>query len=168
MTFKWSGKIGEKVGQIFSGETLEGDSSNGLLFFHPQETGQIFLLEELDCETTTSFSLTISANNSLSVCPLSSSVEVLIMVGDVNDNPPVLSQEVYNTTVPENVALSQKILQISATDVDKTVSQHVPYTDTSLIPIPTFYSLPIMSCSTDFSWGMAPTQTHSIWMMKEC
>ena len=82
----------------------------------------MFLLEELDCETTTSFSLTITANNSLSTCPLSSTVQVLVLVGDVNDNPPVLSQNMYNTTIPENVALSEEILRIYATDADETVS----------------------------------------------
>ncbi|CAI8003227.1 Protocadherin Fat 4 [Geodia barretti] len=95
-------------------------NGNTSVFRINEETGQMFLLEELDCETTTSFSLTITANNSLSTCPLSSTVQVLVLVGDVNDNPPVLSQNMYNTTIPENVALSEEILRIYATDADKT------------------------------------------------
>ena len=129
-----------------------------------QETGQLFLLEELDCETTTSYSLTITANNSLSVCPLSSSVDILVTVGDVNDNPPILSQESYNTTIPENSLIATPILSISATDADKTVS--LKFTQNPQPHVPTFHSLPTMSCSTVWYWGLAPT--HSTWIKMEC
>ena len=90
---------------------------------HPsQGTGQLYLLEELDCEATGSYSLTVTANNSLSKCPLSSSVEVVVTVNDVNDNSPVFSEEVYNTTVAESIAISSTLLTIRAEDADKNVS----------------------------------------------
>ena len=86
-----------------------------------QSTGQLYLQEELDRERVASYSLTVTANNSLSACPLSSSVEVLVLVGDVNDNSPMLSQDLYTATIPENAPFSHSILQISATDADETV-----------------------------------------------
>lgn len=49
------------------------------------------------------------------------------MVTDINDNPPVLSQDVYVATVPENVGISHILLDIDATDADKDVSDLVPY-----------------------------------------
>lgn len=67
-------------------------------------------------------SITITANNSLSICPLSSTVDVLVIVNDVNDNSPILSQDMYNTTVFENITIGQTILTVSATDADKNVS----------------------------------------------
>ena len=51
-------------------------------------------------------------------------MQVLILVGDINDNPPVLGKDMYNATIPENVPHSEEILRISATDADKTVSQN--------------------------------------------
>lgn len=88
-----------------------------------QDTGQLYLLEELDCEATGSYSLTVTANNSLTKCPLSSSVEVVIIVNDVNDNSPEFSEETYNTTVAENIAISSTLLTLLAEDNDKNVSR---------------------------------------------
>ena len=56
------------------------------------------------------------------------------MVTDINDNAPVLSQDVYVATVPENVGISHTLLDIDATDYDKEVSsdlvsiQIIPFT----------------------------------------
>lgn len=52
---------------------------------------------------------------------------MVVMVIDINDNPPVLSQDVYVATVPENVGISHSLLDIDATDADKDVSDLVPY-----------------------------------------
>jgi hypothetical protein len=98
-------------------------SGNTSIFSINEVTGQLFLLQELDREASAGYSLTVTANNSLSACPLSSSVDVLIFVGDVNDHPPVISQEMYNASVRENAPLHQPIVTIQATDDDATVRQ---------------------------------------------
>ena len=117
--------------------------------FFLQDTGQLYLQEALDCETTSSYTLTVTANNSLSSCPLSASVDVVISVNDINDNRPAFSQDVYNATVNESIAISSPLLDVVATDDDKNVSWSVSYRiKLWQCPILVPCSLPTMTCCT--------------------
>lgn len=44
---------------------------------------------------------------------LSSTTRVVIIVEDVNDNPPEFDQKTYNVEVPSNAKLNQKLFQVS-------------------------------------------------------
>lgn len=80
------------------------------------------MLEELDCEATSSYTLTVTANNSLSTCPKSASVTVSVAVNDVNDNSPMFTEDSYYIELFENITIPSDILTIEATDGDKIVS----------------------------------------------
>lgn len=46
--------------------------------------------------------------------------QIRILVTDVNDNPPILEQELYEIDIPENTRVNAPILQIMASDRDAT------------------------------------------------
>ncbi|XP_022252382.1 fat-like cadherin-related tumor suppressor homolog [Limulus polyphemus] len=46
-------------------------------------------------------------------------VTVHVEVQDYNDNPPRFSQSTYRTSVPENVAVRTKVIQLTASDLDQ-------------------------------------------------
>lgn len=83
-------------------------------------------MEELDCETTSSYTLTVTANNSLSVCPKSASVTVFVSVNDINDNSPMFTEDSYYIELFENITIPSTVLTIEATDGDKIVSCPFP------------------------------------------
>ena len=67
-------------------------------------TGIITLAASLDRERQDSHTLTVMAFDvgTSPVSTQSASTTVLVFVGDVNDNPPTLSQEQYSTSITEN------------------------------------------------------------------
>lgn len=44
---------------------------------------------------------------------------MVIHVTDIDDNPPVMSQQVYNTSVMENSPIGTIVCYVSATDIDQ-------------------------------------------------
>lgn len=100
------------------------------------QNGNLFLIEELDCETTSSYTLTVTANNSLSICPKSASVTVSISVNDINDNSPVFTEDSYSIELFENITIPSPVLTIRATDGDKNVScpVHLQPCQTTILP----------------------------------
>ncbi len=48
----------------------------------------------------------------------SSSVQINIVVQDVNDNPPIFTQNTYSVDIDEGTPISTKFLQVTATDMD--------------------------------------------------
>ena len=80
---------------------------------------ELILNATLDYEASTIHRITVEAfdvpDDGMS---LSSSVEIDILVGDVNDNPPQFSQAIYTVEIPELSVEGTFVLQVFATDDD--------------------------------------------------
>ncbi|XP_030836442.1 protocadherin Fat 1 isoform X2 [Strongylocentrotus purpuratus] len=90
-------------------------NEDGAFFIDPQG-GFILIAQPLDSETKSSYDLTISASDGFN----EATTMIRILVTDVNDNPPILEQELYEIDIPENTRVNTPILQIMATDRDAT------------------------------------------------
>lgn len=80
--------------------------------------GGVILVGELDREEMANYSLTIVATDK-GEPPLSSTMEVTMMVLDVNDNTPSFSQNIYDIEIEENTLTGTDILQVFASDADE-------------------------------------------------
>ncbi|XP_012885169.1 PREDICTED: protocadherin-23 [Dipodomys ordii] len=96
-------------------------SSPGTKFAIDQNTGEMMLVQPLDFEDTTEYELFIHVSDSVHHTQGSLVIRVL----DVNDNPPVFSQEIYQVTVPESVPLGHSVLSVSAIDLES--SENISY-----------------------------------------
>lgn len=83
-------------------------------------------MDLLDRETVTHYWLTVYATD-LGTVPLVSWTEVYLEVLDINDNPPELSQPIYFASILENQSPDQSVLQVSATDMDKSSENKLVY-----------------------------------------
>ncbi|XP_054721928.1 LOW QUALITY PROTEIN: fat-like cadherin-related tumor suppressor homolog [Uloborus diversus] len=85
----------------------------------------IYVVEELDYETTQQYHLTIRATDSVSGAY--ADVTVHINIDDVNDNPPIFEKSSYSTSVSEAVPFGTSVLRVNATDRDSGNNQRVQY-----------------------------------------
>ncbi|XP_019956840.2 protocadherin-23 [Paralichthys olivaceus] len=106
-------------------------NTNGF-FTLEEKTGLLFLSAPLDYETQRLHHLTVRAVDH-GLPPLSSTQTLTVEVGDVNDQPPVFSQSVYNASVAENRDPGEPVVRVSATDKDSEENAVVWY---SLLPGP--------------------------------
>ncbi|XP_072547580.1 protocadherin Fat 4 [Salminus brasiliensis] len=97
----------------------------GGVFELDQRTGEMMLKGSLDFETNTEFHLVFEARDS-GLPPFSTFTEIHLNVSDVNDNPPVFTQEEYRCEVSENVPAS-RVCDVLATDADSQVYGQVEY-----------------------------------------
>ncbi|RVE67603.1 hypothetical protein OJAV_G00104590 [Oryzias javanicus] len=79
--------------------------------------GDVRLVGELDREELSNYTLTVVATDK-GVPPLSSSMDVTMMVLDVNDNTPSFSQNIYDVEVEENILTGTDVIQVFASDAD--------------------------------------------------
>ena len=86
----------------------------------------------LDHETTLSYSLLINVTD-LGDPPLQSSVPLLIVVADSNDNYPQFVQEFFDGRLDENMPPATSAAQVTATDADEGSNADISYKVTSLI-----------------------------------
>lgn len=77
----------------------------------------IYTTDILDRETKDSYWLTVYATDR-GVVPQFAAMEVFIQVEDVNDNAPLTSEAMYQSTVPENAPEGLSVIQIQAQDPD--------------------------------------------------
>ncbi|KTF93578.1 hypothetical protein cypCar_00039715, partial [Cyprinus carpio] len=80
--------------------------------------GGVTLVGELDREEMANYSLTIVATDK-GEPPLSSSMEVTMIVLDVIDNTPSFSQNIYDIEIEENTLSGTDVLQVFASDADE-------------------------------------------------
>ncbi|XP_053422784.1 protocadherin gamma-B5 isoform X17 [Nycticebus coucang] len=80
----------------------------------------------LDREHTQEYNVTITATDR-GKPPLSSSSNVILCIGDVNDNAPVFHHDSYLVNVAENNPPGASIAQVSASDPDLGLNAHVSY-----------------------------------------
>ncbi|XP_075921720.1 protocadherin-15 isoform X3 [Petromyzon marinus] len=83
--------------------------------------GSIYTKVALDREKQETYMLTVVASDR-ALYPRHTSLPLAISVLDVNDNPPIFSQSVYNVTVPENGSPGQLVLRLEASDADMDAS----------------------------------------------
>ncbi|XP_014858141.1 PREDICTED: protocadherin Fat 4 isoform X1 [Poecilia mexicana] len=79
--------------------------------------GDVRLVGELDREELSNYTLTIVATDK-GEPPLSSTMDVTMMVLDVNDNTPSFSQNIYDIEIEENILTGTDVIQVFATDAD--------------------------------------------------
>ncbi|XP_074673251.1 protocadherin Fat 4-like isoform X1 [Strix aluco] len=89
-------------------------------------SGLILLEKELDREKKGFYNLTVVASDQGQPM-LSTALNLTVIVGDVNDNPPVFSSSTYEVSVPENEVLGRALLTVSATDLDAGANAIVKY-----------------------------------------
>ncbi|CAN9500237.1 unnamed protein product [Ophioblennius macclurei] len=96
---------------------LEGEGV-GSVFVIDSDTGNIHVTKSLDREEKDQYRLVATAADRQSGRALEPPSEFIIRVQDINDNPPVFSDEPYVATVPEMANIGTSIIQVTARDAD--------------------------------------------------
>lgn len=78
--------------------------------------GVLYVVDELDYETTQQYALTLRATDSLS--GVFAEVLVSVLVTDVNDCPPEFPFDAYNVSVSEAAPFGSLVLKVTAKDND--------------------------------------------------
>uniref|UniRef100_A0A3B4UBP2 Cadherin domain-containing protein n=1 Tax=Seriola dumerili TaxID=41447 RepID=A0A3B4UBP2_SERDU len=94
------------------------DQNDDMPFNIDFTTGYITVERPLDRETQDHYVLKVSANDS---------AWIIMVVMDVNDNPPVFSYSEYLTSVPENSEIGTSVLDVKAADADAGVNAQISY-----------------------------------------
>ena len=89
-------------------------------------SGNITLVQDLDFETVSNYTLTLTATDE-GLPPRSADSALLIVVTDSNDNPPVFSQPLYIGSLEENLPPGQSILTVVTSDEDTALNALVTY-----------------------------------------
>uniref|UniRef100_A0A8C9NCX9 Cadherin domain-containing protein n=1 Tax=Serinus canaria TaxID=9135 RepID=A0A8C9NCX9_SERCA len=90
------------------------DNSPEMKFAIDQHTGVIIVAEPLDFEETAVYTLHIIVSDSVH----QTEAELTILVLDINDNPPVFTQDFYQVNLPELISMNATVLTLSAIDRD--------------------------------------------------
>ncbi|XP_053317380.1 protocadherin Fat 4 [Spea bombifrons] len=101
-------------------------SSLGNKFVIGNIDGEVRLTGELDREDVSNYTLTIIATDK-GKPSLSSSVDVVVIVLDINDNNPRFSQSIYKVEISEDTLTGTDLIQVTASDADEGVSGMVRY-----------------------------------------
>ncbi|KAE8285645.1 Protocadherin Fat 4 [Larimichthys crocea] len=80
--------------------------------------GDVRLVGELDREELSNYTLTVVATDK-GEPPLSSTMDVTMVVLDVNDNTPSFSQNIYDIEIEENTLTGTDVIQVFASDADE-------------------------------------------------
>ncbi|XP_053314421.1 protocadherin-23 [Spea bombifrons] len=99
------------------------DGNPGKQFAIDRCNGIVTLIAPLDYEETSQYNLRIQASDTVH----QTEAELTIKVIDVNDNPPVFTQESYKVTVPELTAPGTYLISVSATDRDTEEEGSITY-----------------------------------------
>ncbi|KAM4555037.1 protocadherin alpha-8-like [Odontesthes bonariensis] len=91
-----------------------------------RKTPSLVLQKPLDRESVDAHVLFLTAFDG-GKPPRSGNMTIIVNVSDVNDNPPVFSQESYTTQVTENCAIGTTVIQVNATDLDAGSNGEVLY-----------------------------------------
>ncbi|KAG9259655.1 protocadherin Fat 1 isoform X1 [Astyanax mexicanus] len=130
--------IGTSVVQV---SATDADTGNNKLLFYQlvedneksfeyftidRNTGTIWTAQTLDHEEKSQHKLVVRAVDG-GVPALSSEVTVTIDVIDLNDNPPVFSQNVYETAISELAPRGHFVTQVQASDADSSDSSKLEF-----------------------------------------
>ncbi|XP_075056154.1 protocadherin Fat 4 [Mixophyes fleayi] len=104
-------------------------SSLGNKFSIGNIDGEVRLTGELDREDVSNYTLTIIATDK-GEPSLSSAMDVMVIVLDVNDNSPRFSQSLYKVEISENTLTGTDLIQVVSADADEGINGMVRYTIT--------------------------------------
>ncbi|CAN0436772.1 unnamed protein product [Lampetra fluviatilis] len=124
----YEGRTGVFVGQVRATDKDAGMNGevvysldNYAAVFAIMANGSIYTKVALDREKQETYMLTVVASDR-ALYPRHTNLPLAISVLDLNDNPPIFSQGVYNVTVPENGSPGQLVLRLEASDADMDAS----------------------------------------------
>lgn len=104
--------------------SLNNDSTT---FNISSTSGTIVLTDTLDRETISEYILYIEASDGLN----SDLLLLTVSIGDINDNEPVFSSNLYSATVNEDAAVGASVVDVDATDDDSGTNGQIRYTITA-------------------------------------
>ncbi|XP_046717043.1 protocadherin gamma-A11-like [Silurus meridionalis] len=87
---------------------------------------EMILQKPLDRETQDTFTLLLTAMDGGEMV-LSATLQIHIIVLDVNDNAPVFTQKLYRASITENAPKGTKLITVSASDADEGTNGRVTY-----------------------------------------
>ncbi|XP_027722594.1 protocadherin-23 [Vombatus ursinus] len=95
----------------------------GSRFAIDHNTGVVMLVKPLDFEGGHEYELLVEVSDSVH----HTEAVLMVYVMDVNDNPPLFSQDFYQVTLPEMMPVGSSILTVSATDQDTGIDGRISY-----------------------------------------
>ncbi|KAE8629739.1 hypothetical protein XENTR_v10000576 [Xenopus tropicalis] len=110
---------------LMKGNTLESNLDD--VFVIDKQNGRLKLEKQLDHESTKWYQFYVLAHNLHGEHEIISSVDVSILVKDVNDNAPEFSADPYTVTVYENTEPQTPLLRVQAIDADLGLNHKVQY-----------------------------------------
>lgn len=87
---------------------------------------QIVTAAALDRERVEQFTVTLKCQDGAAISRVTEKT-LRVVVGDVNDSPPVFSQTVYHGSLIENNYIGASVMQVSATDRDEGENARIQY-----------------------------------------
>ena len=114
--------------------TLVNESTPGV-FIIDHTSGVITTAQQLDREVIDRYSFTVIVTE-VRVAPgdaRSDQIELTVVVGDINDNPPSFSQSVYNITRLESFPVNESIFTVSCSDVDTSLNGSLSHYEISAV-----------------------------------
>ncbi|XP_053514540.1 protocadherin-23 [Artibeus jamaicensis] len=97
------------------------EGNPGTKFAIDRNTGVVVLVEMLDFEEAPEYELLIQISDSVH----HTEGVLVVHVLDINDNPPVFSQDSYQVTIPELVPAGDSVLTVAATDLES--NEYISY-----------------------------------------
>lgn len=91
-----------------------------------RKTPSLILQKALDRESVRTHTLLLTALDG-GKPPRSGNMTIIVDVSDVNDNPPVFTQESYTVQLRENSPIGTTVIQVQATDLDEGLNGEVTY-----------------------------------------
>lgn len=95
-------------------------------FMISENTGELSTVKRLDRETIAKYKLVVEAKD-ITEPFYSATCEVVIIVEDVNDNPPLFFKPQYSKTISELTAIGTSLLNVTATDKDSGSNGEIVY-----------------------------------------
>uniref|UniRef100_A0A1A8UWT2 FAT tumor suppressor homolog 2 n=1 Tax=Nothobranchius furzeri TaxID=105023 RepID=A0A1A8UWT2_NOTFU len=102
--------------------TLHGPDAD--MFHLDHRTGELFTLAVLDRESDVEFNLVAKATDGGG---RSCQADILLMIQDMNDNPPLFSSSHYEVTVFDNTTVRTPVAVVYAKDPDTGINSEVKY-----------------------------------------
>ena len=138
VTVNENSRLNTRVAQLTAVDLDEGvngtlnysiiDNEDAIFFIDPS-TGEIFTNSSLDREEVAFYSFLVEAadNPDNSSLQLSSTANITVLVGDLNDNPPIFDQRSYNMSILDSILRNDEIIQVRATDRDSGTNGDIVY-----------------------------------------
>ena len=142
--------------------TVAQGNEGGMFALEPL-SGALTILQTLDSETQSTFTLIANVTNNLASPKLFSTAEIIITILDVNDNNPEFSQMFYQIQIPETIALGSDILILEASDSDSGTNSELVFSITNLnIPYSFTINQTSGAISTNSTFDVGDTATSYV------